>query len=94
MTTPMMTRDVVDLVEYDDPPGSGWDGATTQFWGDPVTDVRYDYSEGKLCPHCLEEGIETIITNGATLCHTHRNRVNVKTKLDVRRCIAAARRRR
>ena len=67
---------------------------TTRFWGDPFDASRDhgEYSEGNTCPLCAKEGVETRITNRATLCKTHRNRVNAKTPKDVMRCIRAARR--
>jgi hypothetical protein len=70
-------------------------GATTQFWGEPVEDRRhFAYSDGNVCPLCLDEGVTTPITNGATLCKTHRNRAKAKAKALARRACQLARMRR
>ena len=36
-------------------------------------------SQGRLCPLCLLDGAETVITNRAILCSMHRHAVDVKT---------------
>lgn len=36
-------------------------------------------SLGRLCPLCLLDGIEIVITNRAILCSMHRHAVDVKT---------------